>query len=214
MLKNGFSDFLIGLVVLLVLSASISTLSSLVMTSSSTLTLDFLKGHIVKDMSEKKQLLSMRFLVVVFIVISAAIALVQYNTNGSIVFIAQLMGISWGVLAGAFLAPYLFSLYWKRVTKTAVWVNFGFATVFMILNVALNLFFNDFFVSSYPKILQSPINAGAFTKLAGFVIVAVVSALTKAPDRESVEHCFSCYDEFVRVRAASHLGNNGVKVEE
>ena len=47
-------DLLIGIVIVLVLSASMSTLSSLVLTSSSTLTLDLLKDNVVKNMSEKK----------------------------------------------------------------------------------------------------------------------------------------------------------------
>ena len=103
------------MVVILVLSASMSTLSSLVLTSSSTLTLDLLKGRVVKDMDEKKQLLIMRALIVVFIAISAVIAIVQYKSN--VTFIAQMMGVSWGALAGAFLAPFLYGLYWKRTTK-------------------------------------------------------------------------------------------------
>ena len=81
-------DLLIGIVIVLVLSASMSTLSSLVLTSSSTLTLDLIKGNIVKKMPEQMQLFYMRMLLVVFIVISAVIALVQYNS--SITFIAQL----------------------------------------------------------------------------------------------------------------------------
>ena len=101
-------DLLIGIVIVLVLSASMSTLSSLVLTSSSTLTLDLLKDNVVKNMSEKKQLVYMRVLIVVFIVISAVIALVQYNS--SITFIAQLMSISWGALAGSFLGPFFWGL--------------------------------------------------------------------------------------------------------
>ena len=106
---------LIALVVILVLSASMSTLSSLVLASSSTLTIDFLKGTLVKDMKEKQQVLVMRILVVFFIAVSAVIALFQYKTKTN--FIAQLMGISWGALAGAFLAPFMYSLYWKKTTK-------------------------------------------------------------------------------------------------
>ena len=79
-------DILIGVVIVLVLSASMSTLSSLVLTSSSTLTLDFLKGTVAKDMSEKNQLRVMRGLIVVFIVISVVLALDPPT------FIAQLMG--------------------------------------------------------------------------------------------------------------------------
>ena len=107
-------DILIGIVVILVLSASMSTLSSLVMTSSSTLTLDFIKGTIVKDMTEKKQIFIMRILIAVFIVVSVVLALNPPT------FIAQLMGISWGALAGAFLAPFLYGLYRRWVTNLSV----------------------------------------------------------------------------------------------
>ncbi|MCL1859450.1 MAG: sodium:solute symporter [Oscillospiraceae bacterium] len=190
-----FPVVLIGLVLILVLSASISTLSSLVIASSSTLTLDFLKGHIVKKMSEKKQLLIIRSLIVVFIAISASIAVFQYMSKGSVIWIAQLMGISWGALAGSFLAPFLFGLFWKRVTKISVWCNFIFSTAFMAANVIMNVFFNDAFKKYFPSILQSPINAGAFAMLAGFIIVPVVSLLTKAPKKEHIEDCFSCYEK-------------------
>ena len=96
---SGLPDLLIGIVVMLVLSASMSTLSSLVLTSSSTLTLDFIKGSLVKNMKDKTQLVLMQCLIVAFIVISVVLALDPPD------FIAQLMGISWGALAGAFLAP-------------------------------------------------------------------------------------------------------------
>jgi SSS family solute:Na+ symporter len=195
---SGFSDLMIGIVVLLVLSASMSTLSSLVMTSSSTLTLDFLKGHIVKKMDDKKQLLTIRLLIVVFIVISIFIATIQYK--GGITFIAQLMGVSWGALAGSFLAPFLYGLYWKRASRASVWCCFVFSTALMILNI--------FFRGSFPAILQSPINAGAFTMLAGLIIVPVVSAFTKAPEKTALESCFSCYEETVSVKVREDLGNN------
>jgi solute:Na+ symporter, SSS family len=193
---SGFPTVMIGIVIVLVFAASISTLSSLVMASSSTLTLDFLKGHIIKNMNEKKQLFIIRALIVVFIIISSCIAIIQYK--GAISFIAQLMGISWGALAGSFLAPFLFGLYWKRVTKPAVWCNFIFSTVLMTLNI--------FFRSKFPALLQSPINAGAFTMLAGFIIVPVISILTKAPEKNAVDNCFSCYDEMVSVKVRDDLG--------
>lgn len=180
---SDLSPFLIAVVVVLVLSASISTLSSLVLASSSTLTLDFIKGTVVKNLSEKKQLLIMRILVAIFIVISVIIAIVQYNSN--VTFIAQLMGVSWGALAGAFLAPFLYGLYWKRVSAASVWVSFGFSTVVMLGNMLTKQLF--------PPILQSPINAGVFCMLAGLVIVPIVSLFTKPPKKELVEEVFSCY---------------------
>ncbi|MDR1060769.1 MAG: sodium:solute symporter [Clostridiales bacterium] len=195
MLSN-FPDLLIGIVIVLVFSASISTLSALVMTSASTFALDFLKGNIVKSASEKTQLAIIRLLVAAFILVSAIIAIVQ--SRSSITFIAQFMGISWGALAGAFLAPFLYGLYWKRVTAAAVWANFAFASVFMVLNIAAKSYF--------PAMLQSPINAGAFAMLAGMAIVPLVSALTPAPDKKRVDGCFSCYDAAVAVRARESLG--------
>ena len=89
---SGLPDILIGIVVVLVLSASMSTLSSLVLTSSSTMTLDLLKDNVIKNMSEKKQIITMQILVVFFLVVSVVIALDPPT------FIAQLMGISWAPL--------------------------------------------------------------------------------------------------------------------
>ena len=194
---SGLPDILIAVVVILVLSASMSTLSSLVLTSSSTLTLDFLKGHVIKDMDEKKQLLIMRVLIVVFIVISVILAIIQYKS--SVTFIAQLMGVSWGALAGAFLAPFLYGLYWKRATKAACWVSFVFSSVVMVLNI--------FVRGNFPALLQSPINAGAFCMLAGLVIVPVVSAFTAPPDKKLVDDAFSCYDIKVLVRQREALSD-------
>lgn len=195
MLSN-LSPILIGVVIVLVLSASMSTLSSLVLASSSTLTLDFIKGKIAKNMGEKKQVFVMRVLIVVFIAISAVIAILQHKSN--VTFIAQLMGISWGALAGAFLAPFLYGLYWKKTTKAAVWVNIIFSTVVMLANML--------FKSYFPTLLQSPINAGAFCMLIGLVIVPVVSLLTKKPEKETVDEIFSCYEKKVTVSSKESIG--------
>ena len=181
---------LIAIVVILVLSASMSTLSSLVLTSSSTLTLDFLKDSLKIRMNEKKQLLIMRILIVVFIGISVVLAIVQYKS--SVTFIAQLMGISWGALAGAFLAPFLYGLYWKRATKAACFVSFIFSSVFMILVISP---LKEFL----PAVLRSPINAGAFSMVMGLIIVPVVSLVTKPPKKEKVEEIFACYEKKVTV---------------
>jgi len=195
---SGLPDVLIAVVIVLVLSASMSTLSSLVLTSSSTLTLDLIKGHVVKDMKEKQQLSVMRVLIVVFIAISAVLAIVQHKS--SVTFIAQLMGVSWGALAGAFLAPFLCGLYMKKTTKGACWVSFVFSTVFMLANILWK--------SSFPVLLQSPINAGAFCMIAGLVIVPVVSMFTPKPDKALVEDAFSCYEEKVLVSRSRALGDH------
>ena len=191
-------DFLIAIVVILVLSASMSTLSSLVIASSSTLTIDLLKGNIIKKMSEKKQVILIRIFIVVFIAISAFIAIYQTQSqNESVKFIAQLMGVSWGALAGAFLAPFLYGLYWKKTTKIACWVSFIFGAGIMTLNL--------FFRSAFPAILQSPINCGAFAMLAGLIIVPIVSLLTPKPKKEMVDNAFACYDKTVPAKQKNSL---------
>jgi len=172
---QGMPDLLMGLLVVLVLSASMSTLSALVMTSSSTLTLDFLKGKFIREMNTKGQIVSIRLLIVVFVFISTVIALIQYNSQ--ITFIAQLMAISWGALAGSFLAPFLYGLYWQRTTVASVWACFIFALGLVCGNMALGY-------------AMSPINAGALAMLAGLVIVPVVSWLTPRPDAERTSTLF------------------------
>ena len=194
---SGLPDLLIAIVVILVLSASMSTLSSLVLASSSTLTLDFLKEKVCPNMSDRQQVTVMRLLVVVFIAISVVLAIIQYRSN--VTFIAQLMGVSWGALAGAFLAPFLFGLYWKKTTKAACAVSFLFSTVVMLANIGLK--------SLFPPILQSPINAGAFCMLAGLILVPLVSLFTRKPDADLVDEAFSCYDQRVLVRQRDALGD-------
>lgn len=177
---SGLPDILIGIVVVLVLSASMSTLSSLVLTSSSTMTLDLLKDNVIKNMSEKKQIITMQILVVFFLVVSVVIALDPPT------FIAQLMGISWGALAGAFLAPFMYGLYWKGVTRAGVWAGFISGVGITVANMFIGF-------------IESPINAGAVAMAAGLVVVPVVSFITPKPDKEKIDDIFACYDEKVTI---------------
>jgi SSS family solute:Na+ symporter len=112
------------------------------------------------------------------------------------------MGISWGAMAGAFLAPFMYSLYSKRVTTASCWACFIFATVLMTANMLIR--------PEFPPILQSPINSGAFAMLAGLIIVPIVSAFTSAPDRKLVDFAFKCYDKTSVVPVSVALGK-GVK---
>ena len=192
-LLENLPEVLMGLVVILVLSASMSTLSSLVLTSSSTLTIDFIKASIAPKMSEKKQVLTMRIMLVVFIALSAVIAVIQYSSK--VAFIAQLMGISWGAIAGACLAPFLYGLYWKRTTVAACLVSFIWGVGIM----TLNFISNTWQLFSFPQALQSPVNCGAAAMIGGLILVPIVSLITKKPDQERVEEIFSCYEATVTV---------------
>lgn len=192
----GLPDVLIAVVVILVLSASMSTLSSLVIASSSTLTLDLIRDVCFPEMEEERQVLVLRLFIVAFIAISAVIATIQYKS--AVTFIAQLMGISWGAMAGAFLAPFLYGLYSRRVTAASTWVSFVFAVGLMIATLAAPQWL--------PTFLRSPIQAGVFAMAAGLVLVPLVSLFTKKPEPALVEAAFAAYDERVSVAVRDDLG--------
>ncbi|MBO6187962.1 MAG: sodium:solute symporter [Prevotella sp.] len=182
-------DILIALVVLLVLSASMSTLASLVLTSSSTMTLDLiyrdkksLPGEveegtiddIVSEKIERRKVVVMRVLIMFFIAISLLIALNPPT------FIAQLMGISWGALAGAFLAPFMLGLYWRGVTTASVWACFIWGVGITVVNMLAGNPIN-------------PINCGAIAMVGGFPVVWAVSLFTKKMNNQTVSKIFECY---------------------
>ena len=205
MLQN-LPDLMIGVVIILVLSASMSTLSSLVLTSGSTLTLDIINPVVEasrgRKMKESSQLLSIRLLVLFFIAVSSVLAIVQ--ARSSVTFIAQLMGISWGALAGAFLAPFLYALYWKRTSAAAVWVSFV-CGVGVMCACMYCMFTGKTFICPF---LTSPINAGVLAMLLGLVVVPVVSLFSKVRNSGEVEEMFECYKHRVLVPAAKSLEEN------
>lgn len=202
MLSN-LGDVLIGVVLILVLSASMSTLSSLVLTSSSTLTLDFIGSFKKNKNSEKDDMLMMRFFVAVFIALSAVIAIVQAKSR--VTFIAQLMGVSWGALSGAFLAPFLYGLYIKKTSKAAVCASFAFGTVVEIIQLFKSLGMIKMSGVFLNFIFKNSLYSGVFCMLAGLAIVPLVSLFTQGTRPKDVERMFSCYDKQVMVPARDIL---------
>jgi SSS family solute:Na+ symporter len=97
-------------------------------------------------------------------------------------FVAQLMGISWGALAGAFLAPFMLGLYWRGVTAKAVWACFVWGVGLTVVNMLLGNPIN-------------PINCGAIAMLGGFPVVLLVSLFTKKLSAADVERMFQCYEK-------------------
>lgn len=187
---SRLSPAISGVALVLVLSASMSTLSSLVLASASTLTLDFIDPVFLGGKKDgKKTLPIIRVFIAVFILLSAVIATVQYKLN--VTFIAQLMGLSWGALAGSFLAPFLYSLYWKKTTKASCIACFTWGSCLMVANML--------FKTAFPAFLQSPINCGVFAMLGGMLIIPAVSAFTRSPDKLMIQQIFSCYDRKVTV---------------
>lgn len=206
-LGNG-GAWLIGLVLILVLAASMSTLSSLAMTSASTITLDLIAPLCKKKLSEKTHMLIMRILLAVSIIIAAAIAILVVVSKevASKLYISDLMGMSWGTLAGCFLAPFLYGLYWKKVTRAAVWTGFatglGITMTQFILNAVCKITFENPVLAYF---CGSSINAGMLAMAVGLVIIPIVSLITRRSRPEGTEEMFSCYDRMVTVPAGRAL---------
>lgn len=196
----------VAVVIVLVLSASMSTLSSLVLTSSSTFTLDVIKPAFKQEMPEKKQVSVMRLFIVFFILISAVIAIFK-DAHPEVTFIAQMMGVSWGGLAGAFLAPFLYGLYWKGITRVSVVVCFIWGCAVAVLQLAVTLGGID--VTGWGAVLgyifKSSINSGVIAMSSGLIIVPVISMFTKKQDESEIQRIFACYDEKVTITKKSSL---------
>ena len=199
-------DVIIAIVIMLVLAASMSTLSSLVLTSASTLTLDVIVPYFMKGKaSQKKSLFIMRVFIVFFIAVSAVIAILK-DSFPNFTFIAQMMGVSWGALAGAFLAPFFYGLYSKSITRASVAVCFAYGVgleavqLLFMMNV-LTLPANGFI----HFIFQSSLYSGVFAMVGGLILAPIVSLFTKKQDACEIDAIFSCYERKVLVNATDAL---------
>lgn len=113
-LASTLPSILLGIVLILVLSASVSTLSGITLTSCATLSLDFVTGISKKTISKEKSLLLTRILCFLFIIVSFLLAATKAP-------ILLLMSFSWGTISGSFLAPYILGLWWKKMNKIGAW---------------------------------------------------------------------------------------------
>lgn len=163
------------LILLLVLSASMSTLSSLVLISSSSLTIDLLKGYIKRDMDKKEELFTMRLFCFIFITLSVLLALTKPTI------ILTLMGLSWGTVAGTFLGPFLWGLFWPKTTRMGAWAG-ALGGLFTSLFYA----FAHNFSASYVAI------GGTLAMAASLITVPLVSLMT---EQFSEEHLKKIYAE-------------------
>ena len=175
LLTRHLPEPLMAVILLLILSASMSTLSSLVLVSSSAIAIDLYKGHVNPQVSKENSLYMMRFLSALFIIISYFIARYDFAI------IITLMSLSWGAVAGSFMAPFLYGLFWKRTTLAGVYAGMltGLAT-------SVTLFF-------YWGEAWSPL-ASSVGMLLPFLVVPLVSLLTKPPAEGVVETAFRGID--------------------
>ncbi len=188
---------LMGVIMVLILSASMSTLASVSLASASVVAVDIYKGKINTSASDKRVNTVMRALCLAFILISVVIALV--NTRYEVAAIAYMMGISWGTLSGCFIGPFVIGLYWKRVTRSAVWSSIVSS---LVLTVSLIIFFGyhqNGFACSFGAALKAGVGCspmiGVICMMFSVIITVAVSLLTKKPSDDIISEAFDKYIE-------------------
>jgi SSS family solute:Na+ symporter/sodium/proline symporter len=182
-----FGVILLALIMILLLSASMSTLEAVVLTSASALAVDLIPSVAKKEIPQKKQMLLTRILCLAFIACSFIFA------TQNIPIIVNLMSFSWGVVSGCFIGPYVWGLFCKRITKIGAFagvisglLTVGGATLVISLTSGFGVA-----ASKSPEM-------GVAAMAISFVVVPVVSLLTKNKDaeRERVEEIFAgCKEE-------------------
>ncbi len=197
MMKLVIPVGLTGVIAVLILSASMSTLSSVSLASASVIAVDIYKGSINEKAEDKKVNTVMRILCLIFVAISVVLAILNEQFN--IAAIAYMMGLSWGTLAGCFMGPYVLGVIWKKVTKPAVWSSIISS---LVLTVALIIVFgydkNDW-VCSFATAIKSGVATspliGVICMLSSIIITFVTSLLTKAPENTIINDAFEKHFE-------------------
>jgi Na+/proline symporter len=183
---------LTGVIAVLILSASMSTLSSVSLASASVVAVDIYKGAIKKDATDKQVNWTMRILCLAFILVSVVLAVL--NEKFQITAIAYMMGISWGTLAGCFIGPFVLGVISKKVTKTACWTS---VISSLVLTVGLIFFFGyhkNGFDCGFGLALKTGVGCspmiGVICMIASLVLTVVVSAFTQKPSEEILYNAF------------------------
>ena len=192
MLKEVIPQGLFGLIAVLVLAASMSTLASVALSSASVLSIDLYNGNIKKDASDSNVTMILRIMCVAFIVLSVVIALL--NKAFEITAIAYLMSLSWGTLSGCFFGPFVLGLYSKKITKaaaiTSVIGGLVFTLVFTILFGILSVGIN----AGIGAILKAGVGLSPITGVLcivfSLIITVIVSIFTKKPSNDTIVNAF------------------------
>ena len=193
MIKDTLPTGLLGLIAVLVLAASMSTLASVSLASSSVVTIDIYKGSIKKDASDKKVTLMMRVLALVFVVLATVIA--YLNTKFNITAIAYMMGLSWGTLAGCFIGPYVLGVVWKKTTRTAAWTSIiGSLVLTFVLIIVIGYDKTGWGAAPFGEAVKAGVGSspmiGVICMIYSMLSTFVVSLFTKQLPEEKIKEAF------------------------
>ena len=178
MSRNFFLPFFAGIVMAGILAATISSSDSYLLIAASAFSKNLYQGIMKKDASDRAVLIASRVTLVIIAIIAMIIAL----DRNSVIF--KVVAFAWAGFGATFGPLMLFSLFWKRVTRSGAIAGMlaGGSMVFIW------------------KLLISPLGGvfAIYELLPAFVtsclFIVVVSLLSKEPSQE-------IQDEFERVKA-------------
>ncbi len=188
LIHSVLPEFAASIILILVLSASMSTLASLVMVSGSAVALDLLPT-LRPDMPDRQRVLILRLLCALFIVVSLLLAVLKPAI------ILSLMALSWGTVAGAFLAPYLYGLFWRGATQTGAWAG-------MLTGLTISVVFSAVYPEAIPTV-------GVASMLVPLAVVPAVSLFTKPLP---AEHLADVFGGTARVKPAPAISDKEVEM--
>jgi len=178
--STGFlGQLCLSIILLLVLSASMSTLAGLVLSSSAALGMDFLKGYCLKNLDEQKTTLLLRFCTIFFVLAALVLALLNLGV------ISSIQSLAWGSMSGFFLAPYVYGTLGKKVTKAG-------AISGSVVGLACAVLIPTLFKSAFPGIARycTTVNACAVATVLPMIVTPIVSCFTKKTDPKHLAFIF------------------------
>ncbi len=168
LIESAVPELLLGLITVLVLSASMSTLASLVLVSGSAIAIDLGKGVLYKNMSQKFEMNLMRVVCALFVVASFVLSISSPSA------IVTLMSLSWGALAGCFIAPFLYGLWSKKASVTGAWASMITGLSVMVVCVVVLPAVSGSNPGGLIRFLSSAPNAGSLAMLLSLAVMPIV----------------------------------------
>ncbi|MFA5528245.1 MAG: sodium:solute symporter [Peptostreptococcales bacterium] len=172
MIANSLPQWVSAIIFVLIISASMSTLASLVLASSSAIAVDLVKGVLFPEINKQGMVKLMRLLCIFFVGLSFMMSI----QDGAILSLAVL---SWGAVSGCLLAPYLWGLFSKKITRIGVWSGIIISLTITTVGV-IKLGFDS---PSLPTV-------GVLSLMVPLILVPLVSLFTKNFEEEHLEYIF------------------------
>lgn len=183
---STFGIILLAVVMVLLLSASMSTLEAVVLTSASAVAVDLIPALRNKKTRSKHQMLLTRILCLVFVACSFIFA------TQNIPIIVSLMSFSWGLVSGCFIGPYIWGLFSKKITKAGAFAGV-LSGLITVGSATLVISLQSGFSAAAAKSPEMGVAAMAIS----LIIVPLVSVFTKNKKSEAkrFDEIFECYKE-------------------